>query len=127
MQYVRCILVYSYRPLVCVCVCVCVYVCVCMCACLTLSEHTKTLQINPLFLIIMYATKAIHFEYIEFGRKIMFIKLKLNKNRFFTGFGRFRQECTSPEINEVWIDFFPRLGPTFTISNTSNLEVELCL
>ena len=50
-------------------------------------------------------------------------KLKIE----FTVFALFRRECRSAQVNEITIDFFPRIGPICTISNTSDSERKLCL
>ena len=63
-----------------------------------------------------------HFEYIEFGRKIMFIKILLNKNVFFLLVLHCLALVAEVQKWMKWELIFTWLGPTCTVSNASNLE-----
>ena len=51
-------------------------------------------------------TYLYHFEVVEFGRRVMFIKVKINKNRFINSFALFRRECRSAQMKRVRIYFY---------------------
>ena len=50
-----------------------------------------------------------HFEFVELGSRLMFIKVEINKNRFITNFALCRRECRSAQMKGVRIDIYLHL------------------
>ena len=79
--------------------------------------------------LIFFSTRPYlyHLEYIQFWRKILFIKIKINENHFLLVLHCLGRSAEVYKRVKWGLIFFSRQGPTCTISNTSNWEWKDCL